>query len=177
MFYIMFDDNPTSNFNPNLCIGYRTTGGGWASPATDGTTIIRIDNNSQKTTFYGTINTDGLTASSIVEINSGKNLVGVAKGTAYNANYGTTAGTVAAGDHNHSGVYHPNEDQRLSSTYAVKFASIDTNIIDNTSSTTGNVSIRAKNNLYLTIDSNNNGTNGGIYVLSNTATDYTAQRF
>jgi len=54
-------------------------------------------------TFTGTvttpaINVSGLTPSQIVETDASKNLVSAAKGTAYNKNFGTTAGTVLEGD-------------------------------------------------------------------------------
>lgn len=45
-----------------------------------------------------TINAPQLTASQIVETDASKNLVSAAKGTAYNKNFGTTAGTVLEGD-------------------------------------------------------------------------------
>lgn len=46
----------------------------------------------------GTIKNSALTASQIVETDASKNLVSAAKGTAYNKNFGTTAGTVLEGD-------------------------------------------------------------------------------
>lgn len=48
--------------------------------------------------FSGTINLSALTASRILELDGSKNIVSVAKGTAYNLNLGTTAGTVMEGD-------------------------------------------------------------------------------
>lgn len=46
----------------------------------------------------GVLNLDNLTASQRVETDASKNLVSVAKGTADNKDFGTTAGTVAEGD-------------------------------------------------------------------------------
>lgn len=57
----------------------------------DDTQLISIKNN-------GDINLPLLTASQIVETDASKNLVSVAKGTAYNKNFGTTAGTVLEGN-------------------------------------------------------------------------------
>lgn len=50
----------------------------------------------------GTINVPLLTASQILETDGSKNIVSAAKGTAYNKSLGTTAGTVAEGNHAHS---------------------------------------------------------------------------
>jgi len=53
---------------------------------------------SEKLHVNGNIRCDNLTASQIVETDASKNLVSAAKGTAYNKNFGTTAGTVLEGD-------------------------------------------------------------------------------
>lgn len=61
-----------------------------------GNTAIRFTN--ALIEMQGTVNIDSLTASQIVETNASKNLISAAKGTAYNKNFGTGAGTVTEGN-------------------------------------------------------------------------------
>jgi hypothetical protein len=79
-------------------INRKSTSGGIANPMT-----ASLDGGAYNITNVADIEADGitlddLTASNIVETSAGKVLVSAAKGTAYNKNIGTTAGTIAAGD-------------------------------------------------------------------------------
>jgi len=53
----------------------------------------------------GVVNLNNLTGSQLLELDSSRNIISVAKATAHNKSFGTTSGTVAEGDHLHSDIY------------------------------------------------------------------------
>lgn len=82
---------------PDLSGTYATTGSlGSAAAKTAGAAMNNVP-----------VNGAALGVSQEVETDGSGNLISAAKATGYNLAVGTTTGTVAAGDHNHSGVYAP----------------------------------------------------------------------
>ena len=78
-----------------------------------GTSNLTLAGNGSATTAaksdhtHGNITKDGLlaTADQVVVTDSNKKITSVAKGTAFNKNFGTAAGTVSEGNHTHDDVY------------------------------------------------------------------------
>ena len=91
---------PFSEYS-NLIIQTRSTTNRDILFVTGTTPTIRMVIRGDGNIYYPQLN-----ASSILELNASRNLISVSKGTAYNKNFGTAAGTVAEGNHSHDDRYY-----------------------------------------------------------------------
>jgi hypothetical protein len=106
-----------SNVHDALNYAFEASSAGLTGTGTAGyipklTTATSIANslmqdNGSAITIGGQAIVTGLTASQIVETDASKQLTSAAKNTGYNKALGTTSGTVAEGNHLHTGVYEP----------------------------------------------------------------------
>lgn len=106
-----------NNVNDALLYAFDATAAGFTGSGSAGyvpqfataTSIANsiMQDNGSAITINGQAIVTGLTASQIVETNASKQLTSAAKNTGYNKALGTTSGTVAEGNHLHTGVYEP----------------------------------------------------------------------